>query len=99
MKRMLLGLLLPVALLVAQGCTFIGAAVGGGVAGSSNHNQEMAQLRRGEPVEDHSIMPGVVVGAGVGLLVDAIVVGMVISAANDVELPSLVGCCYGVSND
>lgn len=99
MLRRLLCLVLPLALLAAPGCTFVGAAVGGGVASSSNHRQEMAQLRRGEPVEEHSILPGVVVGAGVGLIVDALLVSMAVSALDDARFPASDGCCYGVSND
>lgn len=96
--RKLLCLVLPLALAFAPGCTLLGAAGGGALASSSHHQDDLARVRRGEPVEEHSIIPGVVVGAGVGLIVDALVVSAVLSSFDD--LPTFGdGCCYGVSND
>ena len=100
MTRGLLCLALPLALVLAPGCTLIGAGVGGGLASHSNHQEELRRARAGEPEGSSSILPGVATGAGIGLIVDAVLVSMLISASGsnepDRDEPF---CCFGWEND
>lgn len=103
MSNKLLCLLLPLGLLFAPGCTLIGAAAGGGLAAHSNHQDEVRRLREGEPdpESEPSIMPGVLTGAGIGFIVDAVLVSMAISAISlgPTTLHDGSSSFYGWSND
>ena len=81
--------LLIVLLAAAPGCTFVFGAAGAGIASHKNHQDELARARRGEPAGSSSIMPGVLAGAGIGMLVDALVIGFVLAEIRDAEPPQL----------
>ncbi|MBL9018461.1 MAG: hypothetical protein JNL83_30015 [Myxococcales bacterium] len=100
MTRRLLCLVLPLALVLAPGCTLIGAAAGGGLASHANHQEELRRARAGQPAGDSSILPGVATGAGVGLIVDAVLISMLISSTGSTE-PNHDDpfCCFGWEND
>ena len=95
MTRRLLCLLLPLALVLAPGCTLIGAGIGGGLASRSNHQEELRRARAGEPAGSSSILPGVATGAGLGLIVDVVLVSMLVSASRSYEpTPDEAWCIY-----
>ncbi len=99
MRARSIALVALVALAFAPGCTLIGAAAGGGLAAHSNHEAELKRARAGDPEGESSILPGVVVGAGLGLIVDALVVSAIASSIGDSTDGWSGTWGYGWSND
>ena len=80
--------------------TLDGAMFAGATLADHAPQSELRRARAGEPEGSSSIMPGVLTGAGVGLIVDAVLVSMLISATGSTE-PNHDEpvCCFGWEND
>ena len=75
--------LLIAAIVVAPACTFVGGVAGGSIASRRNHHEELERARNGTPEASTSIMPGVLTGAGIGMLLDAVAIGFLIDQGRD----------------
>jgi hypothetical protein len=65
-----------------SGCTLVGASLGAGAAMRMDRHTQL-RLQAGERYDDddgHSaVLPGVMTGAGLGLILDLLIVGMMTS--------------------
>lgn len=82
--------LLALALVAMTGCTFVGGVAGGTFASRQGHREENERARNGAPEGSESIMPGVLGGAAIGMLLDAVAITFLLDQARDANVTPLL---------